>query len=76
MRLGAVLSENKGLKDRLVRAYKWFHLASMLGSENAGPMLAELAKKMTRDQIADAKRRAAAWQPGQPGQPEKPGSGN
>jgi hypothetical protein len=48
----------------------------MLGSENAGPMLAELAKKMTTDQITDAKRRAAAWQPGQPGQPEKPGSGN
>ncbi len=70
MRLGAVLSENEGLsKDQLVLAYKWIHLESMQGTENAGPMLKGLALQMTQEQIADAKRRAAAWQPGQPGQP-------
>lgn len=64
MRIGTVLSENDAApKDRLVTAYKWLHLASMQGTENATSMLAELATKMTTEQIADAKRRAAAWHP-------------
>lgn len=68
IRLGAVLSENEGLsKDQLVLAYKWIHLESMQGTENAGSMLKGLALQMIQEQIADAKRRAAAWQPGQPG---------
>ena len=67
MRLGAVLAEAEDIEDHLVLAYKWVHLASMQGTENAGPTLAGLALQMTKDQIADARRRAASWQPGQPG---------
>ena len=63
MRLGAVLAEAEDVKDRLVLAYKWVHLASMQGTENAGPTLKGLTLQMTREQIADAKRRAAAWRP-------------
>ena len=65
MRIAMVLSENEGgSKDRLVMVYKWFHLASMQGTENAAPMQKGLSLKMTKEQIADAKRRAAAWRPG------------
>lgn len=63
MRLATVLSENAGAEDRLILAYKWFHLAAMQGADNANGFMADLAKKMTADQIADAKRRADAWQP-------------
>ncbi len=64
LRLGAVLSENEGPDDRLVKAYKWIHLASMFGADNANQMLADLSEKMTAGQIAEAKRLALSWQPG------------
>jgi len=45
----------------LVEAHKWFNLAALRGLDEAARCRAELAKDMTRREIAEAQRRARAW---------------
>ena len=47
-----------GVKADLIEAYKWLGLASKGGIKDANEMLERLRKKMTKDQIAEASRRA------------------
>jgi TPR repeat protein len=52
-----------GVKADLVEAFKWQSLASKNGIPDAGEMLERLRKTMTRDQIAEATRRADGFTP-------------
>lgn len=47
-----------GVKTDLMEAFKWLSLASKNGIEDATEMIERLRKKMTKDQIAEATRRA------------------
>ena len=64
IRLGALYAGEADKARDVVRAYKWLHMAVMQGAEEASPALADLAGKMTPDQITAAKRLAGKWQPG------------
>lgn len=45
----------------LIEAHKWFNLAAVRGNEEARQYRAELARDMTREQIAAAQRQAREW---------------
>jgi TPR repeat protein len=47
-----------GVKPDLIEAFKWLRLASKNGIEDATEMIGRLRKKMTKDQIAEATKRA------------------
>ncbi len=49
-------------KDR-VEAYQWFHLSADQGDKYAVEYRRELVAEMTPEQIAEAKKRAAAFVP-------------
>ena len=53
-------SGRSGLVD-LVAAHKWFNLAAMRGSSDAGRLRRELADQMSESEIAQAQRAARAW---------------
>lgn len=46
----------------LIEAHKWFNLAAAAGHEEAQACRAEVAGEMTLHDIAEALRRARAWQ--------------
>ncbi len=50
-----------GVKADLIEAFKWLRLASKNGIEDATEMIEHLRKKMTKDQIAEATKRADAF---------------
>jgi TPR repeat protein len=52
-----------GVPQDDVQAYKWWTLAAAQGNENAITNTANAAKKMTREQIAEAQRLSAEWNP-------------
>ncbi len=64
LRLGSIYASGSVAPKDPVRAYMWFHLSSMMGTEQAGEILAGLAAEMTAGQIAEAKRLADTWRPG------------
>lgn len=45
----------------LVQAYKWFGIAAARGDETAVKLRAELAARLTREQIADGDAQAMEW---------------
>ncbi len=47
----------------LALAYMWFNLAVTNGHKYASGWRANLAKEMSPDQIAEAERMAAEWEP-------------
>lgn len=64
VRLGAMHAAGEGVAKDPVRAYMWYYRAAMLGTEQVAGQLTELARGMTAEQIAKAKRLADAWRPG------------
>jgi len=52
-----------GVQVDNVEALKWFLLASAQGQADAGPRVDQVRKKMSRDQINEAKRRADSFVP-------------
>jgi hypothetical protein len=46
-----------------VQAYKWYTLASMNGLESSKEEIAALGDRMTLNQVAEAERLVAEWQP-------------
>jgi TPR repeat protein len=64
LRLAAIYTDGAKVPKDAVRAYMWLHRASMMGIEQADGSLQMLAGEMTAEQIAEAKRLAAAWKPG------------
>lgn len=56
--LGQRYELGMGVKPDLIEAFKWLRLASKNGIADATEMTERLRKKMTKDQIAEATRRA------------------
>ena len=65
--LGAMYERGQGVPQDFVEAYKWYSLGAARMQARAAGIAAEdrdkLAAKMTSAQVAEAQRRAAAWQP-------------
>ena len=51
----------QGVTKDVVEAYKWFLLAGAQGLEGLRQNITGLESQLTREQIADGKRRAQAW---------------
>ena len=62
--LGLLYLDGVGVPQDYVEAYKWFALAGF--SRNISRNMEEAARTMTRDQIAEAQRRAKDWIKGHP----------
>lgn len=56
--LGLLYSHKNARVVDLAEAYKWFDLAKRIGDPKASSALADLARRMKPDQIAEGKRRA------------------
>lgn len=50
-----------GMPLDLVQAHKWFNLAAIQGSSEGQYCRAEIAREMSRTDIAEAQRQARAW---------------
>src|ERR1019366_6556086 len=61
--LGIAYSRGDGVPQSYSEAYKWFNLASAQGYEAAKHDRDLLARRMTADQIAEARRESAAFVP-------------
>jgi TPR repeat protein len=62
-RLGLALSAGDGVAKDPVEGYMWLLLAAKQGDKDAEPKMAELAKELTPDQIAEAQKRANDFKP-------------
>lgn len=51
-----------GVPEDAIEAFKWFDIAAVTGREEAAVFREEVAAQMTPAQIAEADRRAQAWQ--------------
>lgn len=61
--LGRLYFDGNGVTRNYVEAYLWYSLAAAQGLQAAKPPLDSLEKLMTKAQIAEAQKRAAAWHP-------------
>ena len=61
--LAFMYETGQGVLQNYIDAYKWLTLAASAGVADADDKSASLAGKMTVQQIAEAKRAAAAWRP-------------
>lgn len=59
--LGLMYSTGHGASPDYVAAHMWLNIASARGNAAARRLRAELAGDMSRDQIAEAQRRAREW---------------
>ncbi|NVJ69846.1 MAG: sel1 repeat family protein [Alphaproteobacteria bacterium] len=59
--LGLLYSTGQGVDRDYVQAHKWFNLAAIRGVSRAQVDRCELAKDMSRQQIAEAQRQAREW---------------
>ena len=73
--LSFMYETGQGLLQNYIEAYKWSTLAVSHGVETR-KRLDSLAAKMTAEQIADADRAVAAWQPRSSGTALSPGVGD
>jgi len=59
--LGLMYCAGREVELDLVSAHKWFNLAAMRGNEAARRYRTEVARDMTRAQVARAQRLAREW---------------
>jgi hypothetical protein len=59
--LGLIYSAGRDVEVDLIAAHKWFNLSALRGNAEARHYRSELARDMTRDEIAAAQREARAW---------------
>jgi TPR repeat protein len=59
--LGLIYSAGRDVAVDLIEAHKWFNLAAVQGNEEARTYRAQLARDMSREEIAEAQRQARAW---------------
>jgi TPR repeat protein len=64
--LGLMYSNGRGVPQDLVRAHMWLNLAAAASQAGARSERDLIAKKMTRQQIAEAIRQARSWEPKSP----------
>ena len=63
LNLGFMYAEGRGVPRNLVQSYLWASLAAAQGNETARRNLEISERQMTREQIAEAQRLAAAFRP-------------
>jgi TPR repeat protein len=61
--LALMYAYGKGVRRNDVLAHMWWILAAAQGAEDAGANRDKIAKRMTRQQIADAQKLAREWKP-------------
>jgi len=61
--LGIMYGNGEGVTQGYVQAYMWLRLAAVLGHETARKNRDLIEKKMTPEQLAEAKRLAREWKP-------------
>jgi len=59
--LGMRYSAGRDCEPDMVVAHKWFNLAALRGNEDAKFYRMELAREMSRRQVAEAQRKAREW---------------
>lgn len=59
--LGLRYSTGRDCETDLVIAHKWFNLAAVRGNEAAKEYRSEIARELTRDDVAKAQRLAREW---------------
>ena len=59
--LGLMYSIGRSVEPNLVEAHKWFNIAALRGCPEAAAHRSEIAREMSRADIADAQRRARDW---------------
>jgi hypothetical protein len=59
--LGLMYCAGRDVDLDLVRAHKWFNLAAMRGNQDAKRYRMELAREMSKTEIAEAQRQAREW---------------
>ncbi len=61
LQLGLIYCTGRdGIVD-LIEAHKWFNLAAMRGNKEAKDYRAELARDMSKAEIAEAQKKARKW---------------
>jgi uncharacterized protein len=61
--LGLIYANGDLAAPDLVQAHMWLNLSAAQGFEQAKTMRDDIAKKMTKSQIAEAQRLAREWKP-------------
>lgn len=59
--LGLMHSAGRDVTLDLVTAHKWFNLAALRGNEEAKRYRMEIAREMSKAEIAEAQRQAREW---------------
>jgi TPR repeat protein len=59
--LGLLHSTGRDAALDLVTAHKWFNLAALRGNEDAKRYRMEIAREMSKVEIAEAQRQAGEW---------------
>lgn len=59
--LGLIYSTGRDVACDLIAAHKWFNLAALRGNHAAKEYRSELAREMTKAQVAEAQRQAREW---------------
>ncbi len=59
--LGLMYSAGRDVETDLIEAHKWFNLAALRGNEAAKSYRMEIARDLTKAEIATAQRRARHW---------------
>lgn len=59
--LGLIYATGRDGELDMVAAHKWFNIAAFRGSEAAKSRREEIAKDMTREEVATAQRAAREW---------------
>jgi TPR repeat protein len=73
--LARLHTDGRGVPQDYVEAYKWFQLAALQGDADARKGVESVSLRMTADEIAEARRRAEAFNKGRGGRPHRTGSG-
>ena len=61
--MGYMYANGLGVSEDYVLACKWWLLAASAGNEDARKFLVDLVNRMTREQIARAKKMVREWKP-------------
>jgi TPR repeat protein len=59
--LGLMYSTGRSVAPDLIEAHKWFNIAASRGHTEAAALRSEVAREMSRADIADAQRKARDW---------------
>lgn len=59
--MGLMYATGRGCNIDLVAAHKWLNIAAIKGSERAAALRAELARSMSKTDLAAALRAAREW---------------